>query len=50
MKKEIGISSGIVSKWKISGILLNEETLIKIADYLNRSIDYLLGRIDIPKS
>lgn len=44
--KEIGISSGIISKWKTENTLPNGETLLKIADRLNCSIDYLLGRTD----
>lgn len=40
--KEIGVSSGIVIKWKKYGTLPNGETLIKIADYL-------LGRTDNPE-
>lgn len=47
--KEIGISSGIVTKWKTVGTLPNGETLIKIADYLDCSVDYLLGRTDKPE-
>ena len=47
--KEIGISSGIVTKWKTVGSLPNGETLIKIADYLDCSVDYLLGRTDNPE-
>ncbi len=46
--REIGISSGIVTKWKTAGTLPNGETLIKIADYLDCSVDYLLGRTDNP--
>lgn len=46
--KEINISSGIVTRWKIEGTLPNGETLIKIANYLNCSVDYLLGRTDNP--
>ena len=42
--KEIGISSGILTKWKNSGALPNGETLIKLADYYNTSIDYLDNR------
>ena len=42
--KEIGISSGILTKWKNSGALPSGETLIKLADYFNCSIDYLIGR------
>lgn len=44
--KEIGISSGIISKWKTENTLPNGETLLKIAVRLNCSIDYLLGRSD----
>lgn len=47
--KEIGISSGIVTKWKTVGTFPNGETLIKIADYLDCSVDYLLGRTDNPE-
>lgn len=47
--KEIGISSGSVTKWKIEGSFPNGETLIKIADYLDCSVDYLLGRTDVPE-
>ena len=49
LAKEIGISSGIVTKWKTIGTLPNGETLVKIADYLNCSVDYLLGRTDNPE-
>ena len=47
--KEIGISSGIITKWKTTNSLPNGETLIKIADYFDCSVDYLLGRTDNPK-
>ena len=47
--KKIGISPGIVTKWKTVGTLPNGETLIKIADYLDCSVDYLLGRTDKPE-
>lgn len=47
--REIGISSGIITKWKSAGTLPKGETLIKIADYLDCSIDYLLGRTDSPE-
>lgn len=46
--KEIGISSGIITKWK-AGSIPNGEMLIKIADYLDCSVDYLLGRTDNPE-
>lgn len=43
--KELGISSGIITKWK-NGSLPNSDTLLKIADYFNVSVDYLLGRTE----
>ena len=48
--KEIGISSGILTKWKTQGSLPNGETLLSIANHLDCSIDYLLGRttVEIP--
>ena len=42
--KELGVSTGIISKWKNEKTLPNGETLIKIANYFNCSVDYLLGR------
>ena len=49
LSKEIGISDSLLSKWKekpsskiYSGIL------VSIADYLDCSVDYLLGRTDNP--
>ena len=47
--KDIGISSGVVTKWKNGTTIPNGETLIKIADYLDCSVDYLLGRTDNPE-
>ena len=47
--KEIGLSSGIISKWKNGGIP-NGETLMKLAKYFDVSVDYLLGRTDNPNS
>ena len=47
--KEIGVSSGIVTKWKTDGTLPNGETLIKIAEYFDCSVDYLVGRTNKPK-
>ncbi len=45
--KELGISSGVITKWK-NGSVPNGDTLAKIADYLNCSVDYLLGRTNNP--
>lgn len=44
--KAVGISSGVVSKWKNENTIPNGEALLKIADYFDCSIDYLLGRTD----
>lgn len=41
--KELSIATGSVTKWK-NGSIPNGETLVKLADYFNVSIDYLLGR------
>ena len=46
--RAIGMSSATATKWK-NGAIPNGEALIKIADYLGCSIDYLLGRTDNPK-
>lgn len=48
--KKLDISSGTVTNWK-SGTLPNTEALIKLSNYFNCSVDYLLGRtdtVDIP--
>ena len=45
--KELGISTGSIAQWK-NGSIPSGETLIKIADYFNVSVDYLLGRTDEP--
>lgn len=46
--KAIGLSSAVATKWK-SGALPNGETLCRIADYLECSVDYLLDRSDMKK-
>ena len=48
LAKELGISSGVITKWK-SGGTPGGEMLSKIADYLDCSVDYLLGRTDNPE-
>lgn len=40
---DIGLSRTIGTKWKRTGATPNGETLSKIADYFNVSIEYLLG-------
>lgn len=48
--EKIDVSSGVVTKWKTQDTLPNGDNLIKIADYLDCSVDYLLGRTDNPIS
>lgn len=45
--KEIGVSNSVCTKWK-NGSIPNGETLLKLSNYFNVSIDYLLGRTDTP--
>ena len=44
--KELGISSGVISTWKKEGYCPSGEMLIKISNYFDCSIDYLVGRTD----
>jgi len=46
--QNLGISSGVITKWKKGGIP-NGENLLKLADYLDCSVDYLLGRTSNPE-
>lgn len=45
LAKQLGISSGVLNKWKNGGIP-NSNSLVKIADYFSVSTDYLLGRTE----
>ena len=47
--KETGISQGLMSRYKNGKKTPSAESLVKIADYLNVSVDYLLGRTDNPE-
>lgn len=46
--KAIGLSTATATKWK-NGSVPNGDALYKIADYLDCSVDYLLGRTDTPQ-
>ena len=46
--KAIGLSTATATKWK-NGSVPNGDALSKIADYLDCSVDYLLGRTDTPQ-
>lgn len=41
LTKELSISKGVVTKWK-NGSTPHQTTLLKIANYFNVSVDYLL--------
>ena len=49
MAREIGLSTAIATKWK-NGSIPKGDILVKIADYFDCSVDYLLGRTDNPNS
>ena len=40
---ELNIANGAPTKWK-KGAIPNAETLLKLADYFNVSVDYLIGK------
>lgn len=46
----IGVSTGNVSDWKNGKARPSVTVLVRIADYLNVSVDYLMGRTDIPNA
>lgn len=50
IRDKIGVSSGVITKWKNEQGLPSGESLKRIADHLDCSVDYLLGRTDNPKS
>lgn len=47
--KETGISQGLMNEYKSGKKLPTLQNLLKIADYLDVSVDYLLGRTDVPE-
>lgn len=47
--KETGISQGLMAEYKRGDKFPEIKNLIKIADYLDCSVDYLLGRTDKPE-
>ena len=48
LAKELGISSGAVTRWKNAEDPPSGKTLMLLADKLDCSVDYLLGRTDDP--
>lgn len=49
LSEATGISTGNISDWRTGKSKPGAESLIKIADYLDCSVDYLLGRTDNPQ-
>lgn len=47
--KDTGISQGLMGEYKKGIKLPTIQNLVKIADYLQCSVDYLLGRTDNPE-
>ena len=47
--KETGISLGLMGEYKRGLKVPTVDNLVKIANYLDCSIDYLLGRTDNPE-
>lgn len=46
----LGLSNATATGWKKRGVSPSGEILSRIADYLNCSTDYLLGRTDMPNA
>ncbi len=49
LSEATGISTGNISDWKSGRSMPSAVNLDIIADYLDCSVDYLLGRTDIPE-
>lgn len=46
LSRDTGITQGMISYWKCGERLPSAENLIRLADYFDCSVDYLLGRTD----
>lgn len=44
MAKDLGFSSGLFSQWKSGAQKPSQNYLVKVSEYLNVSIDYLVGK------
>ena len=49
MAQKLDVSMGAVAMWETNKRVPKHDTLLKIADYFNVSVDYLLGRADTQK-
>lgn len=50
LAKELKIAQGTLSTWETGKYEPDNESLKKLADYFNVSVDFLLGRSDIPNA
>lgn len=49
LAKVLSFSSGSITTWK-NGTVPHHDTLLKIADYFNVSVDYLLGKTEVSEA
>lgn len=49
LRKELNLSQTTITKWLEDERLPTGDNLVKLADYFNVSLDYLVGRSDNPK-
>ena len=49
LTKDTGISNGLISKWKNGLKMPASGNLVKLSDYFDVSVDYLLGLTDNPE-
>lgn len=49
MLKELGLNKDLINTIQTKGFYPRIEAIVKIADFLDVSIDYLLGRTDKPE-
>lgn len=50
LANKVGMKTGTISKYEKDEIIVPSNTLCKIANVLDVSTDYLLGRTDIPNT
>ena len=48
LAKDLGLSNGMLSGWKKQEYMPSADMLMKLSDYFNVSVDYLLGKDPIP--
>ena len=46
VSRDLDVSMGNISDWKNGRSVPNAVSLVKLADYFGRSVDYLLGRTE----